>query len=132
MSGPHAFRNLGTMRAVMLPALVLGGVLLWVSPAAAGQSGGVNQGGEPYIHQPAGMDPLPQKGAPDDAAIMERMRQAARQKRLAADTAKLLQLSAELKAAVEQSPKDQLSLDALRKADQIEKLARDVKSWMKD
>jgi len=132
MCGHHAFRNRGTMRVGVPLAFVLAGGLLCLSPGAAGQAAGVNQAGPEAIHAPAGMNPLPDHGVPDDAALVEKMRRAERQRRLAADTAKLLQLSAELKAEIVQSPKDQLPLDALRKAAAIEKLARDVESWLKD
>jgi nitric oxide reductase activation protein len=54
-----------------------------------------------------------------------------RQKKLVADTAKLLELANELKAAVDKSNKDTLSLDVVRKADAIEKLAHSVKEGMK-
>lgn len=131
MSGHHAFRNRGTMRVAVPLAFVLAGGLLCLSPEAAGQAAGVNQGGPEAIHAPAGMNPLPDHGVPEEEAQVEKMRQAERQKRLAADTAKLLQLSAELKAEVDQSSKNQLSLDALHKAAAIEKLARDIESWLK-
>ena len=54
-----------------------------------------------------------------------------RQKKLVEDTAKLLELANELKAAVDKSNKDTLSLDVVRKADAIEKLAHSVKEGMK-
>lgn len=60
-----------------------------------------------------------------------KMRNQDRQKRLMADTDKLLALANELKSQVEKSNKDTLSLDVVRKADEIEKLARSVKEKMK-
>jgi hypothetical protein len=54
-----------------------------------------------------------------------------RQKKLVADTARLLELATELKAEVDKSNKDTLSLDVVRKADAIEKLAHSVKEGMK-
>ena len=60
-----------------------------------------------------------------------KMRNLDRQKRLAADTDKLLALATELKAQVAKSNKDTLSLDVVRKADEIEKLAHSVKEKMK-
>jgi len=50
---------------------------------------------------------------------------------LAADSAKLLQLATELKAAVDKSTKDQLSVTVIKKADEVEKLARKVREEMK-
>jgi hypothetical protein len=47
------------------------------------------------------------------------------------DTVKLLEMANELKAAVDKSNKDTLSLDVVRKADAIEKLAHSVKEGMK-
>jgi len=54
-----------------------------------------------------------------------------RQKQLVEDTEKLLSLANELKAEVDKSTKDTLSLDVIRKADEIEKLAHNVKEKMK-
>ena len=60
-----------------------------------------------------------------------KMRNEDRQKRLVEDTTKLLELANELKAAVDKSDKNTLSLDVVRKADEIEKLAHSVKERMK-
>ena len=54
-----------------------------------------------------------------------------RQEQLTADTNKLLQLAQELKAEVAKSNKEQLSVDVVRKAEEIEKLAKSVKDKMK-
>jgi predicted nucleic acid-binding Zn-ribbon protein len=55
----------------------------------------------------------------------------ARQEALRQDTAKLLQLSTELKEYVDKSSENTLSLDVIKKAEQIEKLAHSVKEKMK-
>lgn len=47
------------------------------------------------------------------------------------DTNKLLQLATELKAQVDQTNKDVLSVDVVKKAEQIEKLAKSVKEKMR-
>ena len=54
-----------------------------------------------------------------------------RQKDIQKDTEKLLELATELKQAVDKSNKDTLSLDVVRKAEEIEKLAKTVKNKMK-
>jgi hypothetical protein len=54
-----------------------------------------------------------------------------RQKQLADDTAKLLVLANELKAEMDKSTKDTLSLSVMKKAEEIEKLARKVRGEMK-
>lgn len=118
-----------TRSHLVLPLLLAGGLLYFPS-AGMGQSGGVNQGGAPYIHSQAGLNPLPQHGSEGTSQI-DQMRLAERQRRVAADTAKLVQLTNELKAQVEQAPKDQISLEMVRKAAEIEKLAHDLNGWLK-
>lgn len=54
-----------------------------------------------------------------------------RQKRLVADTEKLLSLATELKQDVDKTDKNTLSVDVIKKADEIEKLAHSVKERMK-
>lgn len=54
-----------------------------------------------------------------------------RQRRLVADTDKLLALATELKQDVAKTNKDVLSVDVVKKADEIEKLAHSVKERMK-
>jgi nicotinic acid phosphoribosyltransferase len=47
------------------------------------------------------------------------------------DTDRLLKLSVELKQSVDKSDENVLSLDVIKKAEEIEKLARSVKDKMK-
>ena len=54
-----------------------------------------------------------------------------RQKQMTEDTAKLLQLATELKTEMDKSTKDTLSMNVVRKAEQIEKLAHTVREKMK-
>ena len=56
---------------------------------------------------------------------------AERKKQISDDSAKLLKLATELKAEVEKTSKDTLSLNVIRKADEIERLAHNVKEKMK-
>jgi hypothetical protein len=60
-----------------------------------------------------------------EAANQERKRQ------IADDAAKLLQLATELKAEVDKTDKDTLSVNVIRKAESIEKIAKGVKDKMK-
>jgi hypothetical protein len=57
--------------------------------------------------------------------------QTPQQKQLADDTAKLLTLANELKAELDKSSKDTLSLSVIKKAEQVEKLAHKVRDEMK-
>lgn len=54
-----------------------------------------------------------------------------RQKRLVEDTNKLLSLAKELKEEVDKTDADTLSVDVVKKAGQIEKLAKSVKDRMR-
>jgi hypothetical protein len=54
-----------------------------------------------------------------------------RRKQISDDSARLLKLAADLKAEVDKTTKDTLSLNVIRRADEIEKLAHDVKEKMK-
>jgi len=68
------------------------------------------------------------------ARITHDMEKKAAKDRVAAlktDTDKLLKLSIELKAYVDKSDENVLSLDVIKKADEIEKLAKSVKDKMK-
>ncbi|MDR3772958.1 MAG: hypothetical protein P4L26_06395 [Terracidiphilus sp.] len=56
---------------------------------------------------------------------------AERKKQIAEDSARLLKLANDLKAEVDKTSKDTLSLTVIRKADEIEKLAHAVKEKMK-
>jgi hypothetical protein len=55
-----------------------------------------------------------------------------RQQDLKNDTDKLFQLATELKAAVDKTTENTLSLEVIRKADEVEKLARRVREKMKE
>jgi hypothetical protein len=76
---------------------------------------------------PADPDPMESHRADQQ----EKLRNNDRQKRLVADTEKLLALATDLKAQVDKSTKDTLSVDVIKKADEIEKLAHSVKERMK-
>ncbi len=81
--------------------------------------------------------PIGDTGRPDDpftAKVAEqqaRNRNSDRQKKLVADTDKLLSLATELKQQVDKTDKNTLSVDVVKKADEIEKLAHSVKEKMK-
>lgn len=55
-----------------------------------------------------------------------------RQQDIRKDTDRLLELATELKAAVDKSNENTLSLDVVRKAEEVEKLAKRVKEKMKE
>ncbi|HZD06737.1 MAG: hypothetical protein ACRD72_05950 [Candidatus Angelobacter sp.] len=72
---------------------------------------------------------------PAQQEMQDRMAREANKKRqqdIREQTDKLFQLATELKAAVDKSNENLLSLDVVRKADEVEKLAKKVKEKMKE
>jgi hypothetical protein len=82
-------------------------------------------------------DNVPAQGRPEDQARekmlkdMEKRRNEDRQKQIKRDSEKLLQLATELKDYVDKSNENVLSMDVIKKADEIEKYAHSVKEKMK-
>ncbi len=62
---------------------------------------------------------------------LELRRNEERQKQLVKDTDKLLSLATDLKSEVDKTNKDVLSVEVVKKAEEIEKLAKSVKDRMR-
>ena len=77
--------------------------------------------------------PIPTRTKPAPASRSDMEKKAAKERvaALKTDTDKLLKLSVELKAYVDKSNENVLSLDVIKKAEEIEKLAKSVKDKMK-
>ena len=117
----------------VLRTMVAGVALLG---ASVGQVSGGEQMTQSAPQQPAyptlGRGPADDNPfTPDLARKQEQARNNERQKRLVADTDKLLALATELKQDVDKTNKDVLSVDVIKKAEEIEKLAHNVKERMK-
>jgi hypothetical protein len=69
--------------------------------------------------------------SPDQRQDLQKKFNLQRQQEIKKDTDKLLQLATELKQSVDKSSENTLSLDVIKKAEQIEKLAKTVKDKMK-
>ena len=69
--------------------------------------------------------------APEIMEKQERSRNSDRQRRLVADTDKLLGLATDLKSQVNKADKSAPPVDAAKKAEEIEKLAKSVRDRMK-
>lgn len=121
---------------------IAGAVGLWFGIGfAMAQRGGTAPSTDPATGLPQVQGPGSQSPLGADEAVRERTAKIAleqekarnddRQKRLVADTDKLLALATELKADVDKTNKDMLSVDVVKKADEIEKLAHSVKEKMK-
>ena len=95
-------------------------------------------GGAALLAPAAPVTALPQFETRQDPAqkeMQDRMMKEANKKRqqdIRDDTDKLFQLASELKTAVDKSNENLLSLDVVRKADEVERLAHKVKDKMKD
>jgi len=109
--------------------------LIILAPAGFGQVGtpGANPGGALNQHNPfeSNRAEEPNSMSPAVKEQVEKGRQTERQKKLIADTDHLLALANELKADMDKSTKDTLSIQVIRKAEEIEKLAHSVKERMK-
>ncbi|ABF40918.1 hypothetical protein Acid345_1917 [Candidatus Koribacter versatilis Ellin345] len=78
-----------------------------------------------------------QRGSPstwsqDQLRKMQKAQTVERQKKLKEDTDKLLSLATELKDSVDKTNQNVLSLEVIRKAEEIEKLAKKIKTNMRD
>ena len=73
------------------------------------------------------------ENAPKSALDQKRLAEinAIRKKQMAEDTEKLIALANELKADIDKTGQDTLSMNIVRKAEQIEKLAKSVKQKMR-
>jgi len=84
---------------------------------------------------PAASPQVETRQDPAQKEMQDRMAREANKKRqqdIREQTDKLFQLATELKAAVDKSNENLLSIDVIRKADEVEKLAKKVKEKMKE
>ena len=80
-----------------------------------------------------GRAPIPRSPTPAEIEMQRRMDKQRNQERFAKikkDTDQLLELATQLKKSVDQASEQTLSLEVVRKAEQIEKLARQVRQKM--
>lgn len=121
------------------PVHVLAMALALCAGIASAQSTGVPQQSTPpefgqRTHSPLGAND--QDNAIDSGvkANMEAARQKSiatdRRKHMVADAEKLVQLANEIKAEVDKTPKDELSVTVIKKTAEMEKLARDIRTRM--
>jgi hypothetical protein len=103
---------------------VSGGQMFPTQPVTTRQNPGLPKPGDP-------MDPESNPLDPHRAERQAKLQNVDRQKRLIADTDKLLALATDLKQQVDKTTKDTMSVDVIKKADEIEKLAHSVKERMK-
>jgi len=110
---------------------------LRTSPVAAQQQAPGTPPSMPGISPPPHLPDLGSADALPDpmrAEMREKMLRAVneqRHKKMLDDANKMVQLANELKADVEKTQKDELSMEVIKKAAEVEKLAHDVQQRMK-
>ena len=134
----HSARRRPSFRPSMLVAATILALLSARAPAAHAQDASQSSSQTAIYAHPA--EPIGTNRRSEDGQdgmspqvnqhMLARLNQD-RQKALVADTNKLLVLAQELQAEVDRSSKDQLSLGVVKKAEEIEKLARSVKEKMR-
>lgn len=99
---------------------------------------GQNSPPSPNVGAPPFSREDPSQGRPEDNENAERLKKAMEKKlneqrheQLKRDTDRLLELSTELKQYVDKTNENLLSVDVVKKAEEIEKLAHSVKEKMK-
>jgi hypothetical protein len=130
----HTTASRGARRVNPLWIGVLAGLATIVLAQFAGE--GQSQR-DPGFRYPPSVTRIPDANTQNDINTQQTQQQsfdaanAERKKQIAEDSAKLLKLATDLKAEVDKTSKDTLSLNVIRKADEIEKLAHNVKEKMK-
>lgn len=111
--------------------------------AMAAVAGVAPSGAQPPSGNPQKSIILPEANRTPDANDLMKMREqqakqqnyaaanAERKRQIAEDSARLLKLATDLKAEVDKTTKDMLSITVIRKADEIERLAHNMKEKMK-
>ena len=135
------------MRVRLFDAIFRSAVILAVSVAifaATSSPGSASAQQSPQVQNPPLAPRTTLPGGPPESnndedpmvrhmsAQLAKTRNNLRQQQLVADTTKLLELATELKTEVDKSNKDTLSLAVVKKAEEIEKLAKSVKEKMRN
>ncbi len=125
-------------RRISRSALIGGFILCLATGVAATQKGNPTMPPLSPSDQMKMQDGSPPKDKNDDpflrssAEKQAKLRNEERQKRLVSDSDKLLALATQLHDDVSKTNKDILSVEVVRRAEEIEKLARSVKERMKN
>ena len=118
--------------------------VLAIGLVSFGLASGAGRTQQPSLPQPPGPPPMGQSPTSDPytkgdnfpthsmADKQQKWRSEERQQKLIADTNKLLALATQLHDDVSKTDKNILSLDVVRRAEEIEKLARSVKEREKE
>jgi hypothetical protein len=123
----EARRPCGWLLRVAVWGMVFGGLALTfqVSSQTPDSKQTRQAGAQPDAQVQIAMNDQRGKKANVENTSLERKRQ------ITDDSARLLKLATDLKTAVDKTSKDTLSLNVIRKAEEIERLAKSVKDKMK-
>jgi len=128
---PTWLRPSGRWAMVCVCILAMGAALAGtpqqVQPSSAQTGSGPAPATEPGANHPASGAASKATPSPPAGELNPGTLNAGRREQIAASSARLLKLATELKAEVDKSSKDTLSVSVIRKAEEIEKLARSVK-----
>jgi hypothetical protein len=130
----HETQSRRTPRIRVLGIGILAGAAALVLGPLAGEGAQVK---DPGFRYPPAVTRVPDANAQNDINNKDakdkdyEAANAERKKQIADDSEKLLKLATDLKSEVDKTSKDTLSINVIRKADAIEKLAHDVKEKMK-
>lgn len=106
-------------------------ICIFLVPAVIAQSASQLPPNAPqHTHRRPGQPPVDESGLALTREMVDKINRD-RYSRLKKDTDELLRLATELKQSVDAAGQNTLSLDTMKKAEQIEKLAKDVKNRMK-
>jgi hypothetical protein len=125
-------------RVHALSGIILASGLLALSSGVLGQQNPIGATGASSTNRsPFGPhDPTDASDAmshsPGTQQQLERSRQSERQKRMIADTNRLLALAAQLRSDSDKANRDTATVEDVRKVEEIEKLAHNVKERMKN
>jgi hypothetical protein len=116
---------------ILAMGAALAGAPQQVQPGSAQTGTGPAHTTDPGANHPASGGASLTPSSPPNGGLNPDAPNAGRREQIAAGSARLLKLATELKAEVDKSSKDTLSVSVIRKADEIEKLAHSVKEKMR-
>ena len=122
----------GLLRAARIAAPLLG-LAMVVNLSLPGEPAALFASGKCYSFQAENRLPESTTASPTQqgSGLNTKQTETVRKQQIASDSVKLLQMAVELKAEMDKSSKDTLSLNIVRKADAITRLAHDLKEEMK-
>ena len=110
---------------------LLPGLLLFVAFTSVAQDDKTVKTGNPSVMTQQSSQQLPEPSEQSKTGQAMPIAQDERKKQIADESTRLLSMAIALKAEVDKTSKDTLSLNVIRKADEIEKLAHTVKEKIK-